>query len=491
MPENFAKGLFRNPKTDATINTENFTGRDSLGNVISGGLNAENLKTQGFNALNSKLVNGGELFSDGTGFQKFVQRPKGFGVKPTAPEAAKIVFTNPKTGDTTSVDPTDHTQMQKLTREGQVTESTDFVSDTTPDIISGDKVFEEARGLDTAVAEARGLLTAEQAVIKEQTDALIQGITADFEASKEAALKAQEADKSTEKAIQFRTGQAGTAFGIEQTKTRDLQRKAELNSLLSQKQDLISKAQRASRDDNIKLLKEYMTQIEDLDTKYFDRQREQRQDQIQEFIDLSQEERLGARLGFDIDKFNIGEARLNRNQALVAEKFDYQVEKDDRERTLKNITRMANSGISIDGLTDEEIMKLEYEAGLEFGTFEAFYSSLEDEKAKGEIIDDLKIEKAMVDIANVRSTINKRETSGSGDSGDDKDIQKFREAVAEMIIELDKEDGGVVWSTAFDNIKARFPEASNDAINGALGGGIPFSNGEFDTSGAFGRAKEK
>ncbi|MEA1909993.1 MAG: hypothetical protein U9M89_03150, partial [Patescibacteria group bacterium] len=73
--------------------------------------------------------------------------------------------------------------------------------------------------------------------------------------------------------------------------------------------------------------------------------------------------------------------------------------------------------------------------------------------------------------------------------GDDADIQAFEEKGAKLIEKLD--NGGIDWYTAFDSLKAEFPQATSDTINSILGGGIPYNEetGEWDTKNAWGRAE--
>ena len=80
---------------------------------------------------------------------------------------------------------------------------------------------------------------------------------------------------------------------------------------------------------------------------------------------------------------------------------------------------------------------------------------------------------------------------GSGNGSDEKEIQKFRNEAADLILKLD--NGDVNWSSAFDNLRTKFPQATNETINSILGGGIPYDEktGTFSTEKAWGRAKEK
>lgn len=79
------------------------------------------------------------------------------------------------------------------------------------------------------------------------------------------------------------------------------------------------------------------------------------------------------------------------------------------------------------------------------------------------------------------------------DGGDDeKEITKFRADAAELIGKLDEPESQVSWGTAFDQLRTKYPQATDDTINAILGGGIPYSpETGFDTKKAWGRAKKK
>ena len=115
------------------------------------------------------------------------------------------------------------------------------------------------------------------------------------------------------------------------------------------------------------------------------------------------------KFGLDIVKFEDGQARFERTQGLTELKEFRIASEEQRERLLDDITRMAESGIALEQLSDEQINQFEIAAELPSGTFEAFYQRISDDVARGELLDELKIYKAKADIANVYSTIQKRE----------------------------------------------------------------------------------
>ena len=82
-------------------------------------------------------------------------------------------------------------------------------------------------------------------------------------------------------------------------------------------------------------------------------------------------------------------------------------------------------------------------------------------------------------------------SAGGGTSEEEKQIQAFQKDASEIIPKLDA--GDMTWASAFDSLKVKYPQASNDTINAILGGGIPYDEktGTFNTKGAYGRAKTK
>lgn len=106
-----------------------------------------------------------------------------------------------------------------------------------------------------------------------------------------------------------------------------------------------------------------------------------------------------------IRQFNVGEARAQKNQDLQEEKWAKEVTDDTKKETLDNIKRMAESGINLNQLSEDEINTLEILSGIQEGTFEAFYSRLVDQVKQGDTLDDLKVEKAKLDIESAKASI--------------------------------------------------------------------------------------
>lgn len=73
--------------------------------------------------------------------------------------------------------------------------------------------------------------------------------------------------------------------------------------------------------------------------------------------------------------------------------------------------------------------------------------------------------------------------SGSGTTDEDKEIKAFQNDAADLIEKLDS-GNGVEWKTAWDKLKLKYPSASNESIDAALGGGYNPTTKEW-----WGRAK--
>lgn len=306
---------------------------------------------------------------------------------------------------------------------------------TTPDVISGNGGYDYANEAAASIKEQKDLLAAERAMITESTNALIRSIESDYTASFESAKALQESEKKTESAIQYRLGQAGTGYGLAQTKKNDLARKAELEGLLAQKESLILKASSAARADDLKLVKQYTNEINDLDEKYYNRQREQRQDMIKEYIDLGTEERARRKEAMDFGKL-------------------------DRENAQGEVEKMAAGGITSEELLPEEIDAYEESLGLLPGTFSGYYDSLvKATKAKSEK-DDISFYNSLQDML---SKVPPGQMVQVGDfmyEGEEKpDIFQVKEEDAKgnvVAIGIDKITGDELWRQELGKIGKGF-----------------------------------
>ena len=185
------------------------------------------------------------------------------------------------------------------------------------------------------------------------------------------------------------------------------------------------------------------------------------------------EERLQMRLGFDVEKFKIGEERLNRSAYLAESKFIQDVTKEERKTTLENITNMANSLIPLDQFDDERINDLEHRAGLEPGSFEAFYDSLVSDAEQGDLIDDLTIQQKIASINRTNQLTNKS-IYGDGDSASNlgfKDL-KTEKSVREDVVALAQQIGlgDIEPENAFRQLRTLYAEseATDEALLGLL-----------------------
>ena len=185
------------------------------------------------------------------------------------------------------------------------------------------------------------------------------------------------------------------------------------------------------------------------------------------------EERLQMRLGFDVEKFKIGEERLNRSAYLAESKFIQDVTKEERKTTLENITNMANSLIPLDQFDDERINDLEHRAGLEPGSFEAFYDSLVSDAEQGDLIDDLTIQQKIASINRTNQLTNKS-INGDGDSASNlgfKDL-KTEKSVREDVVALAQQIGlgDIEPENAFRQLRTLYAEseATDEALLGLL-----------------------
>jgi len=202
------------------------------------------------------------------------------------------------------------------------------------------------------------------------------------------------------------------------------------------------------------------------------------------------EERLQMRLGFDVEKFKIGEERLNRSADLAESKFIQDVTKEERKTTLENITNMANSLIPLDQFDDERINDLEHRAGLEPGSFEAFYDSLVSDAEQGDLIDDLTIQQKIASINRTNQLANKS-INGDGDNSSATILgiknagieQLIREDVVTFANKIITEE--LDETSAFRQLRALYPEsdATDDALIGLFNqvlGIVPAGSEDID-----------
>lgn len=128
--------------------------------------------------------------------------------------------------------------------------------------------------------------------------------------------------------------------------------------------------------------------------------------------------------------------------------------------------------------------KLEAQAGLPVGTYEMLLPKIGDQKltslgtannsSGGQSAYFMTIDKktGKPTITSVVLPGAKATSSGGGGntiSKEDKEIEAFRNEAATMIQKLDKDE--INWGGAYDSIKVKYPNASNELIDSTLGGG--------------------
>jgi len=148
--------------------------------------------------------------------------------------------------------------------------------------------------------------------------------------------------------------------------------------------------------------------------------------------------------------------------------------------------------ITPDNITDDmlySINRMEMEAGLPTG----FYNNLMSAEPEGEILSTTTRTAGNAKYADVLykmpdGSIQAKSvylgasgSGGSGSDGDDKEIKSFREDAAKLIADLDAKK--ISWGTAFDSLKAQYPNASNELIDAILGGGLVDSDEEAANTG--------
>lgn len=178
---------------------------------------------------------------------------------------------------------------------------------------------------------------------------------------------------------------------------------------------------------------------------------------------------------------------FNRNTQLFSifkgmEEFDMTAEERDRAAAVSNLNIMygaiKDGGLDVatmDAATSAKISSLELKAGLPSG----FYNAVAATNPEGKVLSTTTRTAGGVKYADVIlqnpdgsfSTSSVRlgaDGSGSGGStsGDDKEIDKFRSEAGDLITKLGSNE--ISWATAFNSLKAKFPQASNELIDATL-----------------------
>ena len=176
-----------------------------------------------------------------------------------------------------------------------------------------------------------------------------------------------------------------------------------------------------------------------------------------------------------IRQFEISEGRIQRTQDLQNEKWAKTVSDDMKEETLDNIARMAESGIDLEGLSDEEITTLEIQSGLLSGTFESFYSNLKEEAEMGNMLDKAKLEKAKLAVEQAKASISRTrqlmgETAKNMADKDKDDASKEEREMLDYVDALREKlnKGSLTPKQVHESFTSRYPDTTQEFIKEKL-----------------------
>jgi hypothetical protein len=134
-------------------------------------------------------------------------------------------------------------------------------------------------------------------------------------------------------------------------------------------------------------------------------------------------------------------------------------------------------GIDYDALPEESksaIQALAEQSGIDIGLIRAGLKAVKDQQ---DFDNALKLSQEKRLSEETKTTTKDKEVEKQ-----EKQIENFRKDASDLIEKLDK--GDITWGTAFDKLKAKYPEASNELIDQTLGGGYDPETGTW-----IGRAK--
>lgn len=183
-------------------------------------------------------------------------------------------------------------------------------------------------------------------------------------------------------------------------------------------------------------------------------------------VNLMQEKRAGEAQGlaekkfaYDVEKeqrdFEVGQERFDRTQAVQEGWLMRSLTEDDKKQSQENIISMANSGIQLDQITDEQRTELETKAGYEPGSFEAIYNRAFDQARLGDTMDMLKLNQ-------LQTQVTKSKQSGGGAGGGKtklEGIDKDLDIASNMIISAEKLGGGQASPDSYWNQVNKISEA--------------------------------
>ena len=130
-------------------------------------------------------------------------------------------------------------------------------------------------------------------------------------------------------------------------------------------------------------------------------------------------------------------------------------------------------GLDFESLPDESIKSIQAlaeQAGIDIGIIQAGLKAVKDQQDFDNAIK-----------TSQEARLNKEKTKEE-DEDVNKEIENFRKDAADIIAKLD--NGDITWGTAFDQLKIKYPNASNELIDQTLKGGYNPETDEW-----YGRAK--
>ena len=132
----------------------------------------------------------------------------------------------------------------------------------------------------------------------------------------------------------------------------------------------------------------------------------------------SAEDRADDKFTYDMWKdeivFKDGQKRFDRTQSVQESWLNRSITNDMRIQGQEDIIKLANSGMSLEDISEEERTKLETLSGFDSGSFEAIYSRAYNQARLGDVMDMAKLEKAQNDV---KKSLANSGGSGSGGGG--------------------------------------------------------------------------
>jgi uncharacterized protein YgfB (UPF0149 family) len=363
----FATGIFRNPESGQKLNTG-----------LHASIAEPDLNSQGFGQFGSSVVNGGELFEQTdpktgakTGYQEFVQRPKGWTpgggntlFEPTAQNNEGTTVTG-KTNDGKAILSNGNIVPISMTVDSQAESNNRGLQ--TPDFMTS---------LNPKDEQAR----------QDALDAEIAQINADARREVDDIRQAGARKIGSAKSFLAKAGALGRTISGAPVDTN--------LGVLSEQRNMINDAVNeayANRDAAIKAAKAGSQEAATKQIEAYNKLIQQNFDNalklVKEDREMRSEDRADRLADLQYDKLNFDIEKANRD-----------LSRENVEDALQDITDMAESGIPLDQLGIEMINSLETSAELVPGTFEAYYQAKQDAQAMANEENLLKLKKIEADI---------------------------------------------------------------------------------------------